>query len=110
MGMNTVFAASEPAREEVDALPGATLLEFGTPWCPHCLGAQRLLAAAMAAHPELRHLKVEDGRGQPLGRSFRVKYWPTLIFLRDGVEVARVVRPGDGEEIAAALALIDPVA
>jgi thioredoxin 1 len=37
--------------------------------------------------------KVEDGPGRPLGRSFKVKLWPTLIFLRDGAEVARVVRP-----------------
>lgn len=108
MGMNTVFAASEPTREEIDALPGATLLEFGTPWCPHCLGAQRFLAAAMAAHAHLRHIKIEDGRGRPLGRSFRVKYWPTLVFLRDGVEVARLVRPDESAEIAAALAQIDP--
>jgi hypothetical protein len=25
-----------------------------------------------------------------------VKLWPTLVFLRDGVEVARLVRPSDG--------------
>ncbi|RTW54922.1 thioredoxin family protein, partial [Pseudomonas aeruginosa] len=26
--------------------------------------------------------------------SFQVKLWPTFVFLRDGREVARVVRPG----------------
>ena len=49
---------------------------------------------------------MEDGRGSPLGRSFRVKLWPTLVLMRDGVEVARVVRPrgtADIEPLAVAL-------
>jgi thioredoxin 1 len=36
-----------------------------------------------------------------------VKLWPTLIFLRDGHEVARLVRPGDVGAIAEALANVD---
>ena len=51
-------------------------------------------------------LKVEDGRGKPLGRSFKVKLWPTLIFLKDGVEVERLVRPTASTPIAEALAKI----
>lgn len=101
--MNTAYAQREPARAEVEALPGATLLEFGTPWCGWCRGAQPLIAEALAAHPGLRHLKVEDGSGRPLGRSYRVKLWPTLVFLRDGQEVARLVRPQDAAAIREAL-------
>jgi thioredoxin 1 len=44
---------------------------------------------------------VEDGKGKPLGRSFRVKLWPTLIYLEQGVEKGRVVRPDSAAEIAA---------
>ncbi|MFG5779806.1 thioredoxin family protein [Comamonas sp. J-3] len=91
--------AQEPARTEVDALPGWTLLEFGTPWCPHCIGAQPLIEQALAARPEVRHIKVEDGAGKPLGRSYRIKLWPSLVLLRDGQEVARVVRPTSQEAI-----------
>lgn len=101
--MNTAYLAKEPSRAEVDALPGATLLEFGTPWCGWCRGAQPHIAAALGKHAGIRHLKVEDGSGRPLGRSFRVKLWPTLIFLRDGQEVARLVRPQDESAIAQAL-------
>ena len=101
--MNTAYADKEPARAEVDSLPGATLLEFGTPWCGWCRGAQPRIADALKAHPEVRHLKVEDGSGRPLGRSFRVKLWPTLVFLRDGQEVARLVRPQGADEIRQAL-------
>jgi len=41
----------------------------------------------------VRHIKVEDGRGRPLGRSFRVKLWPNLVFLRDGRVVRQFARP-----------------
>jgi thioredoxin 1 len=98
-----MVTASEPTRAEVDALSGTTVLEFGTTWCGHCQAAQPLIAAALASQPPVRHIKVEDGPGLPLGRSFRVKLWPTLVFLRDGQEVARLVRPTDSAAIVAAL-------
>lgn len=106
--MNTSYATEPPRREEVDALAGATLLEFGTSWCGWCRGAQPAIAEALAAHPQMRHIKVEDGPGRPLGRSFRVKLWPTLIFLRDGQEVERLVRPDGPQAIRDALDKIDP--
>ncbi|RFU47667.1 thioredoxin family protein [Paraburkholderia sp. DHOC27] len=97
--MTTPYATTAPTRAEVDALAGATVLEFGTDWCGYCRGAQSVIGEAFAAHEALRHLKIEDGPGRPLGRSFKVKLWPTLIFLRDGVEVARVVRPTEAEPL-----------
>lgn len=92
------------SRADVDALPGATVLEFGANWCSICQGATPAIAEALAATaPGLRHLRVEDGPGRPLGRSYRVKLWPTLVVLRDGQEVARVVRPQGAGDVAAAL-------
>jgi thioredoxin 1 len=104
--METTYATTEPARAEVDALAGGTVLEFGTSWCGWCRSAQPLIANALAAHPELRHIKVEDGPGRRLGRSFRVKLWPTLIFMKDGQEVARLTRPAGVEEVREAMAKI----
>jgi thioredoxin 1 len=91
----TAYSQTAPTRGEVDALPGATILEFGTDWCGYCRGAQPYIAQSLSRAPRARHLKIEDGPGRPLGRSFKVKLWPTLIFLRDGIEVARVVRPSE---------------
>ena len=92
-----------PTRAEVEALPGLTLLEFGTDWCGHCRAAQSPVAEALAQQPQWQHLKVEDGPGRALGRSYRVKLWPTLLVLRDGQAVARVVRPTAVQEVLAAL-------
>jgi thioredoxin 1 len=100
------YAAIEPAREDVDALAGITMVEFGAPWCGHCIAAQPLLESALASHPSVRHIKIEDGRGRPLGRSFRIKLWPTLVLLRDGEELARVTRPTDGDAIVQLLSRI----
>ena len=105
--MNTQYAEKEPKREEVDALPGPTLVEFGSPWCGWCRRAQPLIAEALGRHPRVRHIKIADASGRRLGRSFGVKLWPTLVFLRDGKQAAKLVRPDEAEEISQALALID---
>jgi thioredoxin 1 len=108
MGMNSTYAEQEPRRAEVEALAGPTVLEFGSPWCGWCRRAQPLIAAAFAAHPGVRHIKVADASGRRLGRSFGVKLWPTLVFLRDGKETARLVRPDGEAEIREQLRKIDP--
>ena len=107
MAFERAYASREPPRAEIDATAGPALLEFGTSWCGWCRGAQPLVAAALARHADVKHIKVEDGPGRPLGRSFRVKLWPTLVFLRDGQEVERLVRPDAMEAIRDALEKID---
>jgi thioredoxin 1 len=87
-------------------MAGPVLLDFGTNWCGFCRAAQPLVEQALAAYPRVRHIKVEDGSGRRLGRSFEVKLWPTLIFLKDGKEVDSLVRPVSIEEVSDALARI----
>lgn len=97
----------EASAEQLAATPGTLLLEFGAPWCSHCQAAQPLLAEALQHYPSLRHIKIEDGKGRRLGRGFKVKLWPTLIALRDGEEIGRLVRPDNSQAIAQLLAQLD---
>ncbi len=95
--------AQPPSRDEVDHLAGATVVEFGTPWCGHCQRAQPLIEGALKDRADVAHVKVEDGPGQRLGRTFGVKLWPTLVFLKDGKEVERLVRPQQAADVQQAL-------
>ena len=104
------YATDEPTRATVDATRGAAVVEFGAPWCGHCIAAQPMVEAALSRHPDVEHLRIEDGRGRALGRSYRVKLWPTLVFLHDGVEQVRLVRPDAVDAIDDALDRIDPPA
>jgi thioredoxin 1 len=108
VGRRSSFADTEPSRAAIDTQRGPLVLEFGTAWCGHCLAAQPHITQALAQHPEITHLKIEDGPGRPLGRSFGVKLWPTLVFLNDGKEVERLVRPRSAERIADAIRKISP--
>lgn len=99
MSFAETYSEEQPERAQIDALPGLTILEFGANWCGICRAAQPSIREALTEKSGLRHLKVEDGPGRPLGRSYRIKLWPTLVMLKDGVEVARVVRPVNAEEV-----------
>jgi thioredoxin 1 len=87
------YLSDNPSPESINALPGKVVLEFGTDGCGHCQAAKSIVDQALATQPDVQHLRVEDGKGRRLGRVFGVKLWPTLIFLNNGQEVARVVRP-----------------
>src|ERR1700754_2907782 len=98
------MSQTEPTREEVNRMPGPVVLEFGANWCRYCQALRPHLEALLEKYPQVQHIKIEDGPGRPLGRSFRVKLWPTLIFLQDGQEVGRTVRPPSAVDIRTELA------
>ena len=102
--MEMPYDAAQPERSQIDALGGAVVLDFGTNWCGYCNRASPAIAAALAEQAAIQHIKVEDGSGRPLGRSFDVRLWPTLVVLRDGRELTRLVRPDGVEPVRQALA------
>lgn len=91
------------SRDDVDQSEGPMVIEFGTNWCGHCQAAQSAIENVMAGQPDIQHVKVEDGKGRRLGRTFGVKLWPTLIFVKSGEEVTRLVRPGSSSDVEVAL-------
>jgi thioredoxin 1 len=100
--------AVEPTREELDRSQGPLLVEFGAEWCPICQGFAPKLEELFEQFPQVRHIKIEDGKGRPLGRSFGVKLWPTLVFLRDGEVQDQVARPSVVEARAGLEAIAGP--
>lgn len=104
--MSLGYERDQPTRDEIDATTGSVALEFGANWCGICRAAKGDLDAALDARPDVERIKVEDGPGLPLGRSFGIKLWPTLVLLADGEEVARVVRPRSRTAVDEALAAL----
>ena len=100
------YQASSLDRAQVDGDSGLLVLDFGTEWCGHCCRTRPLTDSVLAIETGIRHLRIEDGPGRALGRSFRVKLWPTLIFLRNGREQTRLVRPQDAQELKDAIAAL----
>jgi thioredoxin 1 len=99
MTLNPLYTTHALTPESVDAFTGTTVLQFGVNWCGHCQAAAPLITEAFANFPDIQVIRIEDGAGRPLGRSFKVKLWPTLVFLVNGQEVGRVVRPTDSNVI-----------
>ena len=93
MAFDPEYHETTLTRDEVDQMEGPVLVEFGASWCGICADFTPQLARIMNDFPHVEHIRVEDGRGKRLGRSFRVKLWPTLVFMRDGQVVQQIARP-----------------
>lgn len=93
------YTATDLQREAADKLQGVVVLQFGTNWCGHCQNAQAVIEPVLASRADVKRYLIEDGPGRPLGRSYRIKLWPTLVLLRDGLEVGRLVRPQEAAQI-----------
>jgi thioredoxin len=98
-GYNPYYEDGTLTLDQLKTLESDVLLEFGTPWCGYCQSAQSAIQEALSGNGQILHLKYYDGKGKPLGRTFQVKLWPTLILLRGGAELARLVRPVHADEV-----------
>ena len=98
-GYSPEYHEDAPTLEQLKEIPNYVILEFGAPWCGHCQAAEPVVEQSLAAL-NLPHIKVFDGKGKRLGRIFKVKLWPTLILLKDGEEIKRIVRPVSADEMA----------
>lgn len=88
-----------------EQLHGLVVLNFGANWCGICKAAQPMIESVLAQYPQFTHIKIEDAKSKRLGRLHSVKLWPTLIFMKDGTEMQRLVRPTDGYELEEAIQL-----
>lgn len=96
MPYEPIWSDETLTRDNIEALPGATILEFGAEWCPHCQAVQPLLKEQLD-QSSIRHLKIADGKGKRLGREFKVKVWPNFVLIIDGEVKEQLARPGQDE-------------
>lgn len=82
-----------PTKDDIDQTTGKVVLDFGANWCPYCQELSPTVESLLSAADNVKHIRVADGKGKLLGRSYRVKLWPTLVLLQDGEPVAQLVRP-----------------
>lgn len=93
MSFDATYHESNLSRDEVEQLQGPVVVEFGANWCGICGGFTPQAAKEFEPFENVQHIRVEDGPGKRLGRSFRVKLWPTFVFMRDGQVIEQVSRP-----------------
>ncbi len=91
------FKEVEFTKESLANIPGPVVIQFGTNWCGHCRRFAPVFEQLLEKYPDVNPIWVEDGPGRPLGRAFKVKLWPTLVFLRDGDIVKQMSRPTETE-------------
>ena len=106
MSASPIYVEDGLSVAEIEQLSGPVVIDFGTNWCEFCQQAKPLADTVLVRFPQVRHFRSEDGKGRLPGRAFKVKLWPTLIFLLDGIEVTRLVRPHDVADIEQALQLL----
>jgi thioredoxin 1 len=97
--MNTSYATVEPDRARCGRHARRHRAGVRHPLVRLCRSAQPSITRPC----RLPGLAPHQGRGRPgqaLGRSFRIKLCATLVFLKDGEEVARITRPAGRDGFA----------
>lgn len=66
------------------------LMFIGAPWCPQCPQAKVNFERAMTKSQGIKWEYVDVETNPDIGHKFEIMSVPTVIALRDGVEVARM--------------------
>jgi len=78
--------------QEVEGYQGKVLVDFSAGWCPPCKMLAPIIhevAGEVADRAKVGTLDVDDSRNT--ASRFNVLNVPTMIFFKDGKEVARIV-------------------
>ena len=82
-----------------ESLTGLVVLKFTAEWCAPCKRLNPILQKLSEETPEVTFYEVDVDEMPTLSDTYKVKSVPTLVFLKEGVEIKRHV----------GLSLIDPL-
>jgi thioredoxin 1 len=81
--------------QEVLQAEGLVMVKFYATWCSHCRRARQLIRSIAETYEgRLKVGKVDVFDDNELSTRYRIFTTPTVIFFRNGEEVARVVGSG----------------
>lgn len=89
--------------EEVMKSEKPVLIDFWAPWCGPCRMVVPIVEEIAAEHPEYKVVKVNVDEEAELASSFRVASIPTLVVMKNGLEVERSVGARPKNQILAML-------
>ena len=89
--------------EEVLNSEKPVLIDFWAPWCGPCRMVIPIIDEIAAEHPEYKVVKVNVDEEEALASDYRVFSIPTLIVMKNGMEVERSVGAKPKDQILAML-------
>ena len=89
--MNSVAKLGDGDVARLRQNSGIALLDFYADWCGPCKAIAPTLEKFASENPGITVGKVNVDESESTAEEFGIKGIPTLVFLRDGREVARLV-------------------
>lgn len=74
----------------MDILTGLCALKFGATWCGPCKALEPKIKKIEEEFPNINFKSVNVDDNPALAKKYQIRTVPTVILLRDGVEVARL--------------------
>lgn len=96
---NIIHASSDTFETEVLKSNKIVLVDFYADWCGPCKDLAPILEEISTENTELKIVKVNTDEENELSYKYRVRYLPTLLFIKDGNEIERLVGLVDKETI-----------
>lgn len=104
MGNQTATLHLDEASFSEGVREGVAMVDFWAPWCPPCRAVGPIVDSLAAEYRGRATVaKVNTDESPRVASGFGVRSIPTIVFLKDGKEVGRVVGLRPKEELAGQL-------
>lgn len=89
---------------EKESKNGLVIVNFSAPWCPDCVRIEPIMKVLEEEYSSIKFFKVDIDKDEALKDLLHIRRIPTLLFLKDGIEVSeRLVEPDNKMPIKQAI-------